>query len=49
VNVRYALEPLAKVDLMAMKSVPKRGSVGFLHPQELGDATPRADATAFRY
>jgi len=32
-----------------MKSVPKRGSVGSLHPQELADATLGADATALRY
>jgi len=32
-----------------MKSVPKRGSVGSLHPLELTEATLLADATAFRY
>jgi hypothetical protein len=38
-----ALEPLAKVNLVVMKSVPKRGSVGSLHPQELADATLLAE------
>jgi hypothetical protein len=48
-RLRQAKEPLAKVDLVVMRSVPQRGSVGSLHPQEFADATLRADATAFRY
>ncbi len=45
---RQAKESFAKVNLVTMRSVPKRGSVGLLH--ELAQQfSSGPDATAFRY